>query len=72
MAASDESFAFNRREEIKRENERLKAWKEAQNVRLSRLNKEHRPKQVFTIHGIMIEAISCKDAIKIYNARNKK
>jgi hypothetical protein len=72
MAASDESFAFNRREEVKRENERVKAWKEAQNVRLQRFNKEHRPKTVFSIRGFQIEATSRKDAIKIYNAKYGK
>jgi len=56
----------NRREEVERQNERLKAWKKAQNLRIQKLNKDHRPKQVFSIHGIKIEAKSRKDAIKIY------
>lgn len=72
MAAADKSMAFNRKEEIEQENQRHKAWKEAQNVRLQRFNKEHRPKTVFSIHGIEIEATSRKDAIKIYNAKYGK
>jgi len=56
----------NRREEVERQNERLKAWKKAQNLRIQKLNKDHRTKIVFSIHGIKIEAKSRKDAIKIY------
>lgn len=62
----------NRREEVERQNERLKAWKKAQNLRIQKLNKDHRPKQVFSIHGIKIEAKSRKDAIKIYMFQLKR
>jgi hypothetical protein len=56
----------NRREEVERQNKQHQAWKKAQNLRIQKLNKDHRPKQVFSIHGIKIEAKSRKDAIKIY------
>lgn len=62
----------NRREEAECQDERLKAWKEAQNLRIQKLNKDHRPKQVFSIHGIKIEANSRKDAIKIYMFQSKR
>ena len=60
------------RKEVERQDERLKAWKEAQNLRIQKLNKDHRPKQVFSIHGIKIEAKSRKDAIKIYMFQLKR
>ena len=60
------------RKEVECQDERLKAWKEAQNLRIQKLNKDHRPKQVFSIHGIKIEAKSRKDAIKIYMFQLKR
>ena len=71
MAAQDNDMLFYKRKEVEDSNKRHLAAKKAQCERIKGLIKEHRPVSKFSIHGVVIEAKSRKDAIKIYNKRKE-